>query len=442
MPAEIQYAWNGDVALAYQIVGEGPIDILYLQGWTSNIELAWESPYLSSFLRGLATHGRLIPTDRRGWGCSDRFSPSDVPPFEVLVDDLLAVMHAAAADRPVLVATAECAATAVLFAATYPNEIAALVLCDPLVTYAATEDTPGSMPRQEWEDWFAEIRIEFPKSSWWDGPEDHPERDWLFQYIRSSVAPGGLIAEFRRFLETDVRPILPSVRVPTLVLVDPDGDQDTDPRNGRLVAERIPGAKLVEVGSSGGPSWNHWYGRADGIIQQLGRFIRELSEEARFDRVLATVMFTDIVNSTKLAAELGDRAWRELLSRHHAIVRGMLARYRGTEIDTAGDGFFASFDGPARAIRCGRAIADAVTSLGLEIRAGIHTGEVETIDGKLGGLAVVIGARIGAAAKPSEVLVSQTVRDLVAGSGLGFEDRGEHEFKGVPERWRLYRAVD
>ena len=442
MAKGIRYAWNEDVALAYQVVGDGPVDILYLQGWTSNIDLAWESPYLSSFLRGLASNGRLIATDRRGWGCSDRFSPSDVPPFEVLVDDLLVVMQAAGAERPVLLATAECAATAALFAGTYPDRVAALVLCDPLVTFAATDDAPGLMSRLKLQDGLAEVRTEYPKRLWWRGPEDHPEREWFDRYVRSSAAPGGLSAEFRRFLETDVRPILPTVRVPTLVLVDPNGEDDTDPQNGRIVADRIPGARLIEVGGSGGLSWNHWYGRADGIVREVGRFVRELSEEeARFDRVLATVMFTDIVGSTARAAELGDRAWRELLTRHNAIIRGMLARYGGTEISTTGDGFFATFDGPARAIRCAHGIVESVTTLGVEVRAGIHTSEVETIDREPGGLGVVIGARIGAKADASEVWVSQTVKDLVAGSGLSFEERGEYELKGVPDRWRLYRAV-
>jgi pimeloyl-ACP methyl ester carboxylesterase len=275
----VRYAWNGDIALAYQIVGDAPVDIVYLQGWTSNIDLAWQSPYLGSFLHGLASHGRLIATDRRGWGCSDRFSPSDVPQFDDLVDDLVTVMDAAGSERPVVLATAECSATAALFAGTYPQRVAALVLCDPLVTFTSTEETTGLMSRRRWQDWFAQVRTEYPKRSWWRGPEDDPEHDWFERYVRSSAAPGGLIAEFRRFLETDVRAILPTVRVPTLVIVDPDGEDDTDPLNGRVVADRIPGARLVEVGGADGLSWNHWYGRADGIVREVGRFIHELSEE-------------------------------------------------------------------------------------------------------------------------------------------------------------------
>lgn len=436
------YAWNGDIALAYQVVGEGSIDLIYLQGWTSNIDLAWESPYLAGFIRRLSAHGRLIFTDRRGWGCSDRFSPHDVPPFEALTDDLLAVTAAVGSERPVLFATIECATLAVLFAASYPDRVAALILADPLVTFTETDDVPGSNTLPEWETFFQRVRDQFPQPSWWEGPEDHPERDWFLKYVRGSVAPGAVIGEFRRFLATDVRAVLPLVRVPTLILVDPNGVGDSDPRNGRFAASRIPGARLVETPDQGGLNWPHWYGRADGILKEIGSFVRELiEEEARFDRVLATVMFTDIVGSTTKAAELGDRRWRELLERHHAVVRAMLGRYRGQEVDTAGDGFLATFDGPARAIRCAQSIAEALQPLGLEIRAGVHTGEVETIDGKVGGIAVNIGARVGAAAGPSEVLASQTVKDLVAGSGLVFEDRGEHELKGVPDRWRLYRVL-
>jgi class 3 adenylate cyclase/pimeloyl-ACP methyl ester carboxylesterase len=436
---ETLYTWNGDVALAYQVVGDGPTDLLYYQGWTSNIDLAWESPYLSRFLRGLSSHGRLILTDKRGWGCSERFSPNDVPPFEALTDDLLAVMDTVGSERPVLFATVECATVAVLFAATYPHRITALILCDPLVNFTATDEAPGSATLEEWDDFFQRVRAQFPQPIWWSGPDDHSERAWFFKYVRAAVAPGALLAEFRRFLSTDVRAVLPFVRVPTLVIVDPNGEGDSDPGNGRFAASRIPGASIVEVPDAGGVDWHHWYGRASGIVHEIGTFVRDvIDEEARFDRVVATIMFTDIVASTSKAAELGDRRWRELVERHHAIVRAMLARYRGKEVDTAGDGFFATFDGPARGIRCAVAIADAVQPLGIEIRTGLHTGEVETIDEKVGGIAVTIGARVGAAAGPSEVLVSRTVKDLVAGSGLEFEDRGEHELKGVPDRWRLY----
>jgi class 3 adenylate cyclase len=257
------------------------------------------------------------------------------------------------------------------------------------------------------------------------------------------VAPGALIAEIRRFIATDIRPVLPTVTAPTLAIVDPAGHDDMDPRAGAFIAERMPAAELIEVEDPPGSlGWLHWYGRSERIVQATTAFVATLrDQEAALDRVLATVLFTDIVDSTGRAAELGDRGWRDVLEHHHQIVRGLLARYRGTEIDTAGDSFLATFDGPARAIRCATAIGQAVRPLGIEIRAGLHTGEVELGGGDVHGIAVHIGARIQALAGPNEVLVSQTVKDLVAGSGLAFEDAGEHELKGVPDRWRLYRVV-
>ncbi len=249
-------------------------------------------------------------------------------------------------------------------------------------------------------------------------------------------------AELSAYLNTDVTSVLPTIRVPTLVLVDTDRFYEVLPETGHYVASRIPGARVVEHSSQGGPHF-HWYGRGDAIVGEAGRFLAQLrEEEASFERVLATVLFTDIVGSTRRVAELGDRRWRALMERHHTTVRALLARFRGTEVDTAGDGFFASFDGPARAVRCALAIVEAVRSLGLEVRAGVHTGEVETVDGKIGGLAANIGARVAALASPSEVLVSQTVKDLVAGSGLAFAERGAHELKGVPGEWRVYAVSD
>jgi class 3 adenylate cyclase/pimeloyl-ACP methyl ester carboxylesterase len=437
-----RYAWNDDVALAYQVLGAGATDLVYLQGWCSNVDLSWDSPYLSSFLRGLAANARLIMTDRRGWGCSDRFSPSDVPPFEVMSDDLLAVMDAAGSERPVIFASLECAPIAVLFAATYPERTCALVLCDPTVTYSATEETPWMPSTQKWDAWFLDVRETYPLPRWWEGPPDHPERAWFERYVRASIAPGGLIAEFARFLATDVRPVLPAVSAPTLVLVDPDGSVDLDPRNGRLVVDRIPGARLEEVAAPNSLSWHHWYGRAGGIVASVKTFLSEIrEEEAQLDRVLATVLFTDIVDSTSRGAAVGDRAWREIREAHDRAVRAQLARFRGREIKTMGDGFLATFDGPGRAVRAATGIVEAVRPLGIEVRAGLHTGEIELDGDDVAGLAVAIGARVGARAGPSEVLVSSTVRDLTAGSGIAFEDAGEHELKGVPEPWHLYRVV-
>jgi class 3 adenylate cyclase len=252
------------------------------------------------------------------------------------------------------------------------------------------------------------------------------------------VTPGGLAAEISAYLHTDIRAVLPTIQVPTLVLVDTDSFYEVPPETGRFMASRIPGARVVEQSSEGGHHF-HWYARGEAIVGEVARFLAEIgAEEASFERTLATVLFTDIVASTEQAASLGDRRWREVVERHHAAVRTLLARYRGTEIDTAGDGFFATFDGPARAVRCAMAITEAVRPLGVEVRAGLHTGEVETVGDKVGGLAVNIGARVAAIAAPSQVLVSQTVRDLMVGSELLFEDRGLHALKGVPGEWRTY----
>jgi len=435
---ETRYAWNGDVALAYQIVGEGPVDLVYLEGYASNVDVNWESPRYAQFLNGLANHARLIITDRRGYGCSDRFSPSDVPPLESIVDDLLAVMDAAGSERAVILATMFSGFVGALFAATRPQRTIGLVLYSAFATYSATDETPWMPTPEEWEVACEHIRADWGTPRWTVMTED-AERDWYVRWQRASVAPGAMIAETRAHWKTDIRPVLPSIHVPTLVIADVDGTRISAPDSDRFLAGRIAGAKLVELS---GNDELPWYRGSARIVQEVGRFLADIrEEEASFDRVLATVLFTDIVGSTSKAAELGDRAWKDLASRHHATIRALLARYRGKEMDTAGDGFLATFDGPARAIRCAQAIAEAVRPLGLEIRAGLHTGEVETIDGKVGGIAVHIGARVGALARPSQVLVSSTVKDLVAGSGLTFEDAGEHELKGVPDRWHLYRVV-
>lgn len=438
---ETRFAWNGNVSLAYQVVGEGETDLLYLQGYCSNVDLNWDSPHLSRFLRGLARHARLIVTDRRGWGCSERYTPGYVPDVDILTDDILAVMEAAGSERASILATYESAVVASLFAAVYPDRTRSLILVDPQVTYTPTADTPWMPTVARWQEQIARVRSTWGTLEWWDAP-DGPEREWFARYARSSVTPGSLAAELSAYLSTDVTSVLPTIRVPTRVLVDTDRFYEVLPETGHYVASRIPGARILEHSSRGGPHF-HWYVRGDAIVGEVGRFLAQLrEEEASFERVLATVLFTDIVGSTKRAAELGDRRWRELVERHHATVRALLARFRGTEVDTAGDSFFVSFDGPARAVRCGLAIIEAVRSLGLEVRVGVHTGEVETVGGKIGGLAVNIGARVVALASASELLVSQTVKDLVAGSGLAFEDRGAHELKGVPGEWRVYAVRD
>ena len=444
---ETRYAWNGDVALAYQVFGAGPVDLVYAQGYTSHVDFNWESPHLARFLRGLGERARVIHTDRRGWGCSDRFSPGDIAPLEVQADDLVVVMDAVGSERAVIFVSNDTAPTGVLFAATYPERTAGLVLVDPVVAYIDSEAA-----RREWAEVNARVRREFGTPAYdrefWS--DERAFLDWFVPWCRASVAPGALAAEAEAFGSVDIRGVLSSIQVPTLVVGLLEG-RDHVPvwtesfgeaaSNAQVVADRITGARLISPAVEGGAAWHHWYARGPAILDAIGDLIASIREEQEsFDRVLATVLFTDIVDSTAVAARLGDAGWRTLVERHHSTVRSLLTRYRGSEVDTAGDGFFATFDGPARAVRCANAIVAAMRPLGVQVRAGVHTGEVEMIGGKTGGLAVVIGARIAAAAGPSEVLASQTVKDLTAGSGLRFDSLGEHMLKGVPDLWHLYRV--
>jgi len=334
-----------------------------------------------------------------------------------------------------------------LFAATYPERTVALVLYGTAARGAVAPDYPWQWSEGQWSEYMDELTEQWGTREyaermvpWFNPSQAGDERmvSWWARFMRLAASPNSAAAIERIWHEIDIRPILGAIRAPTLVM-HRTRDQVEDVEAGRDIAQRIPGARFVELpGADNAP----WLGSHDDVLDEVERFLREVrEEEAELDRVLASVLFTDIVASTEKLSELGDRGWKELLERHHSIGRGLIARYRGNEVDTAGDGFFATFDGPARAVRCAQAISEAVKPLGIEIRAGVHTGEVETIGGKVGGIAVNIGARVGSMAEASEVLVSQTVKDLVAGSGLAFEDRGEHELKGVPDRWRLYRVV-
>ena len=438
---ETRFAWNGDNALAYQVVGQGPVDLVYLQGQLSNVILNWEHVAFSRFARSLSRFSRLIVTDRRGTGCSERFTPADIPPLETLVDDLLAVLDEAGSERPAIFATGDSGFIAMPFAASYPERVAALVLHEAAPTWRRSDEIPWGWTDEELQA-LVERVCRSPDGEWMrtSNPSlaaDERELAWCIRYERLSCSPGGCIADGWRFNHTDVRGVLPSIQVPTLVLYRADDPEEA--QNSQYLASHIRTARLVEL-----PGFDHfpWAGEQEAAIQEIERFlvgVRE--EEAELDRVLATVLFTDIVGSTEKAAELGDADWRELVERHHSTVRALLARYRGKEINTAGDGFFASFDGPARAVRCAEAAVEAVRPLGIEIRAGVHTGEVSAVAGEIGGIAVHIGARLGGMARASEVLVSQTVKDLVAGSGLGFDDRGVHVLKGVPGEWRVYAVA-
>ena len=440
---ETRYAWNGDVALAYQAFGDGPVDLVYMQGFTSHVDLNWGSPYLARFLRGLGQQARVIHTDRRGWGCSDRFSPGDVAPLEVQVDDLIAVMDAAGSERAVILGSWETGMPAMLFAATYPERTVGLVLCDPFVTFCASEETPWMYSEVLWEEIAEDVRANWgtPKYQAGEFTDEREFLDWFVPWCRACVAPGALVAEGRAFYRADVRAILPSIHVPTLVVGLPVGEGDETARNAPFVAERIAGARFIDP-PAGDNAWFHWYGRAPVILEEIGKLLVTVREEqSSLDRVLATVLFTDIVDSTATAATMGDAKWRALIEEHDRIAKGIIGRFRGTYVRGTGDGLLATFDGPARGVRCAEALVQAMKPLGIEIRAGLHTGEIEYGGHDLAGVGVNIGARVGALAGTSEVWVSSTVKDLVVGSGLVFEDRGEHELKGVPDRWHLYRVA-
>ena len=433
-----RYAWSEDFALAYQVLGDGPVDLVYLEGYASHVDLNWESPCYARFLRGLARHARLIVTDRRGYGCSDRFSPSDVPPIDTTVDDLLAVMDAAGSERAVVFATNFSGYLGAHFAASHPDRTAGLILESPLVATHRTEETPWGATDEWWDGMIATIRADWGTPRW-QGAEGRGavEEAWFPRWQRASLAPGCLIAECRR--RFDFYGVLPSIHVPTLVIADAEGGGLLVPENARYVARHVPSAELVELRRANAEV--PWYQGADQIVAEVGRFISNLREhQATFDRLLATVLFTDIVDSTAQAMAIGDRAWRSLREQHDSLVRSQLAQFRGREVKTMGDGFLATFDGPTRAVRCAQAIMRSTEALGLEIRAGLHTGEVELDGDDVSGIAVAIGARVGALAQPSEVLVSQTIKDLTTGSGIVFTDRGEYQLKGIPDTWHLYQA--
>jgi len=440
---EVHYARSGEVSIAYQVVGEGPVDLVFLRGITGDLLSTWDQPLLVRHVLGLAENGRLLMLDKRGTGLSDRVG--GVPTLETRMDDVRAVMDAAGSERAVLWSGMEGSRITTLFAATYPERTSGLVLLKPSVKGHRTPDYPWAPSEAEWRETLREVREGWGERSYFhellrtQAPtmaEDAAFRDWFVVHMRRSLSPGAAMAFYRMSMEADVSDVLPAVRVPTLILFPPDAREPAE-----FVARHIRGAELHELSSMRGEfTWvddeTH-----EALMAAVRAFVVRLHPREDTDRILTTVLFTDIVGSTGRAAELGDRAWKELLAAHHARARAELARYRGREIDTAGDGFLATFDGPARAVRCAGAIAEAVRELGIQVRAGVHTGEVEVDGDAVRGIAVHIGARICATADPSQVMVSSTVKDLTAGSGLAFEDAGEHDLKGVPDRCRLYRVV-
>jgi pimeloyl-ACP methyl ester carboxylesterase len=445
---EVQYARSGDVNIAYQVTGDGPFDLVFVPGYVTHLELHWRIPSFAPFLERLSSFCRLIRFDKRGTGMSDRVSGA--PTLEARMDDVRAVMDAVGSHRAAFYGLSEGAAMGLLFAATYPDRMAALVIRSAYPRRMWAPDYPWGQTEEAYEQEVARaLQVFGPREQGREavqtlGRFSEEEVEFFLQMLRFGTSPGSLEALHRMNRDIDIRHVLPAVRVPTLVL---HGSEDAivPVDVARYLASAIPTARLVELPGVGHLALGD--PASDPIVLEIERFVKSVWEaggweEAEPDRVLATVLFTDIVGSTARAAEVGDRAWRELLERHHALIRRELVRFRGAELDVAGDGFFARFDGPARAVRCACAITEAVRELGLEVRAGLHTGECEVMDGKVGGIAVHIGSRVASKAEPGEVLVSSTVRDLVAGSGLRFRDRGTTALKGVGEEWRLFAVED
>ena len=433
MVPETRYARNGELRIAYQVVGEGPIDLVFVPGFISNVEMAWEDPVFAGFLKRLTAFSRLILFDKRGTGLSDRVG--DLPSLEVRMDDVRAVMDAAGSERAALFGISEGGAMAMLFAATYPQRTRALALFGTYAHYGTwvvpPDKLPAALARMD-ELWGTGQMVSVFGPSRASDPQF---KAWWARFERLGGSPTAAVHLTRMNSEIDVRPILPSIRVPTLV-VHRAADARVNVESGRYLARHIPAAKYVEV-----PGEDHllWCGDVNRVADEIEVFLTGSRAETEPDRVLATILFTDIVDSTKRASELGDQAWGALLLRHNEIVRREIARFRGREVKSTGDGFLATFDGPARAVRCGDAIAEAVRSLNLDVRIGVHTGEIEIRpDDDIGGIAVHLASRVMALAAAGEVLVTGTVRDLVAGSNLSFADRGTQTLKGLPEQVRIF----
>jgi pimeloyl-ACP methyl ester carboxylesterase len=440
MEAQTHYADSSGVSIAYQVHGDGPLDLVLVPGFVSQVELLAEEPGVARFFRRLTGFSRLLVFDKRGQGLSDR--PGPPPTLEEAMDDLKAVIDAAGFERPALFSVSEGGPMSALYAATYPSKVSALILFGTFARMLEAPDFSPGVADEALDRWGEMIRRD------WGGPVglklwapsrvgDQGFERWWARLLRQGTSPSGAVALMELYREMDVRAVLPAIDVPTLVLHRAD-DRMVSAAQGRYLAENIPGARYVEL-----PGEDHlpFASDLDEVLEEVEEFLVGSRGATESERALATILFTDIVGSTEKAAELGDRGWRQLLERHDAAVRRQLSLHRGREVKTMGDGFLATFDGPARAIHCASAVRDEVASLGIEVRAGIHTGEVELIGDDVGGMAVNIGARIGALADAGEVLVSSTVRELVVGSGLEFADRGVQTLKGAPGEWRLF-AID
>jgi class 3 adenylate cyclase/alpha-beta hydrolase superfamily lysophospholipase len=430
---ETRYAKSEDVNIAYQVVGSGPLDLVYVPGWVSHVELAWELPDLAAGFERLASFARVILFDKRGTGMSDPVPASELPTLEQRMDDVRAVMDAVGAERAAIFGASEGGNMSMLFAATYPERTAALATFGCTARRIWSPDYPWAPTWEERSKAFDLVERQWKDGLDWEDVAPSlspPALAELSRYYRLCASPGAALALMQMNTEVDVRPVLPTIGVPTVVMHRTD-DRDARVEEGRFIAGQIAGARFVEFPGAD-HSW--WTQDREAILDEIEELVTGIRPAPQPNRVLATVLFTDIVGSTERVRELGDHGWAELLARHHALVRRELERFRGREVDTAGDGFLATFDGPARGVRCGVAIAEAVRDLGLDVRAGLHTGECELLGDKVAGIAVHTGARVSGLAGPGEVLVSATVRDLVSGSGIEFEDRGEHELKGVGKR--------
>jgi pimeloyl-ACP methyl ester carboxylesterase len=437
---EVRYARSGDVNIAYQVTGQGPFDLVYVMGWVSNIEAFWQEPSVARFFERLASISRLILFDKRGTGLSDRVPIDQLPTLEQRMDDVRAVMDAVASERAALMGVSEGGPMCALFSATYPERTSHLIMYGSYAKRVWDPEYPWAPTPEQRRRWYELLERDWAKggdiTTLAPGADDRLRRWWV-RYLRMSASPAAAIALGKMNAQIDIRSLLPAIRVPTLIL-HRTGDLDIDVGGSRLMAERIPRAKFVEL-----PGNDHlpFVGDSDAILDEVEEFLTGTRQHAPSDRVLATLLFTDIVGSTERAAHLGDRRWRALLESHNIVVREQLARYRGREVDSAGDSFLATFDGPARAIRCACAIRDELARLGIRVRAGLHTGECELVGEKVRGIAVHTGSRVAAIAASGEVLVSSTVKDLVAGSGIEFEDRGLHALKGVPGQWPIFRVA-
>jgi pimeloyl-ACP methyl ester carboxylesterase len=440
MEVPTRYADSNGFNIAYQVHGEGPIDLVFVPGFVSHVELIWEEPSVARFFRRLMSFSRLVVFDKRGQGLSDR---QDRPStLEESMDDLRAVIEAVGCERPAIFGVSEGGPMSLLFAATYPDDVSGLVLHGTYARMLKAPDFPEGVPAEKFDRWKQRVREEWgsPVAIEMWAPSavgDAAFERWWGRLLRTGTSPAGATALMDLYTQIDVRAVLPAIDVPVLLLHRRD-DRLIPARQSRYLADHISGARYVELS---GADHIPTVGDQDEMLDEIEEFLTGGRRAHESERALATVLFTDIVGSTELAARLGDRGWRQLIERHDALVRRQLGLYRGREVKTMGDGFLATFDGPARAIRCAVALRDELLGLGVEVRAGIHTGEVELIGEDVGGMAVNIGARIGALAGAGEVLVSSTVRELVVGSGAQFADRGVQALKGAPGEWRLF-AID